>query len=102
VYSKAGREIPTDMETENQHTGELLSHHLADRSASDNFRELTQAGKQLFEAGQQLARNLNELQRRMEHATDLKAQLAERPWLIAVVALVGGIVGWRFFTRRHP
>jgi hypothetical protein len=79
----------------------MLSREFAERSATDNFKELTQAGKQLFEAGQLLVRNLNELQRRVEHATDLKSQFVERPWLIALVALVGGIVGWRFFTRRH-
>lgn len=101
MYSKAGREIHTDMATENEHTTEPLPMDVAERTTSDNIKELTQAGKQIFEAGQQLVRNLNELQQRVEHATDLKYQLRQRPWLIAVVALIGGIAGWRFFTRRH-
>lgn len=90
-----------DMAAENEYTGELRVSEAAGRSTSDNIKELTQAGKQVFEAGQQLFKNLNELQRRVEHATDLKAQFSERPWLIALVALVGGIAGWRFFSRRR-
>jgi hypothetical protein len=89
------------MAADNEYTGELQATDAGSRSTGDNIKELTQAGKQIFEAGQQLVRNLNELQRRMEHATDLKAQFSERPWLIALVALVGGVAGWRFFTRRR-
>jgi hypothetical protein len=100
VYSKAGREIHMNMANENEHPEEPSGEDVAQRSASDNLKELTQAGKQLLEAGQHLLRNLNELQRRVD-ATNLKSQLAQRPWLIAVVALIGGIAGWRFFARRH-
>ena len=88
------------MATENEYT-DVPETDLTPRSASDNIKELTQAGRQIFEAGQQLVRNLNELQQRVEHATDLKSQLTERPWLIALVALIGGIAGWRFFSSRR-
>ncbi len=89
------------MAEETQNSGEQLTANAANRSASDNIKEVTQAGKQIFAAGQQLVNNLNELQQRVEHATDWRSQLSERPWLLALVALAGGIVGWRFFSRRH-
>lgn len=89
------------MTEEAPQTGETPAADLTNRSASDNIKEVTQAGKQIFAAGQQLVKNLNELQRRVEHATDLRSQLSERPWLIAVLALAGGLAGWRFFSHRH-
>ena len=89
------------MAVEHQHIGDVPATHLDRRTTGENIQDLTQAAKQLFEAGQQLAKNLNELQRRLEHATDLKAQLKQRPWLIALVALAAGIAGWRFFSTRH-
>ncbi|MBV8071181.1 MAG: hypothetical protein JO270_14830 [Acidobacteriaceae bacterium] len=88
-----------NMEQENEHAGEAPQTD-ANRSAGDNIKDLTQASKQIFEAGQQLVTNLNELQQRVKHATDWRSQLSEKPWLIAVGALVAGVAGWRFFSRK--
>ncbi len=62
-----------------------------------SVKEVTQATKQMFEAGQRMTVNLENLERRVEYATDWKARLAERPWLVVAGAVIGGFVLWRIF-----
>lgn len=65
------------------------------RPATENIRDLTDSTRQLFQAGEQVTRNLEELERRAEHATDWRTQIVERPWIAAGIAVLCGVVLWR-------
>jgi hypothetical protein len=71
------------------------------RSTADNVREVTEAAKQIYNAGEQLKQNLGELKEKAQHATDVQYQLRERPWLLPIVAISAGIVGWLIFSRKR-
>jgi Ser-tRNA(Ala) deacylase AlaX len=71
------------------------------RSTTDNIREVTEAAKQLYNAGEQLKENLGELKEKAQHATDVQYQLRERPWLLPIVAVSAGILGWLIFSRKR-
>ncbi len=71
------------------------------RSATQNIRELAESSKQLFAAGEKLTENLTELEQKVEHATDLSYQISSRPWLVPVVAVAGGVLGWWVFSGRR-
>lgn len=60
------------------------------RSATDNIRDITEASKQLFEAGKQMTDNLAELSRRVDHATNIGSEVLKSPWLIAGGAVAAG------------
>lgn len=69
----------------------------ASRSATDNVRELTEASKQLFAAGERLTSNLNELEQRVEHALDWKSRLGEHALLTAGLGIAAFGLLWRVF-----
>ncbi len=71
------------------------------RSVSENIHELTESTRALFAAGERLTENLTELEEKAHRATDLKYQISQRPWLIPVLAVAGGVVGWRLFSHKH-
>jgi hypothetical protein len=60
------------------------------QSAADNIRELTDASKQLLEAGQRMTENLSELSHRLEHAKNVSSEMLRSPWLIAGAAFAAG------------
>lgn len=76
------------------------SQNVQSRSVTENIRDLTESTKELFVAGQKLTDNLNELEQRVERATDWHYQLSKNLWVIAGVAVAGGIVLLRFFGHR--
>jgi ElaB/YqjD/DUF883 family membrane-anchored ribosome-binding protein len=59
-------------------------------SAAENTRELTDASKQLLEAGQQVTENLSELSHRIEHAKNVSSEALKSPWLTAGAAIAVG------------
>jgi len=63
-----------------------------ERSATDNIRELSEASKQLFEAGKQLTDNLAELSDRVEHASEVGSNLLKSPWLIVGGSVLAGLL----------
>ncbi|HSU33924.1 MAG TPA: hypothetical protein VLJ11_22040 [Bryobacteraceae bacterium] len=65
------------------------------RSATENIRELTDASKKLFAAGEQLTNNLNELEQRVEHALDWRSRLGDHALLLAGVGLAVSVLLWR-------
>lgn len=67
------------------------------RSATENIHELTDSTRQLFQAGERVTRNLEELERRAERATDWRTQIVNRPWIAAGLAVLCGVVLWRVF-----
>jgi hypothetical protein len=67
------------------------------RPATENIRELTDSTRQLFQAGERVTRNLEELERRAERATDWRTQIATRPWITAGLAVLCGVALWRVF-----
>ncbi len=69
------------------------------RSATDNVRELTQASKQLFAAGERLTSNLTELEQRVEHALDWRSRLGEHALLVTGLGIAGLALLWRVFKR---
>ncbi len=69
------------------------------RSATDNVRELTQASKQLFAAGERLTTNLTELEERVEHALDWRSKLGDHALLITGLGIAGFALLWRAFKR---
>jgi hypothetical protein len=71
-----------------------------ERSTADNIRELTQASKQLFEAGKQLTDNLSELSERVEHASEMGSNILTSPWLVAGAAIAAGVLLVVFARRR--
>ena len=72
-----------------------------ERTVAETIHALTESSKQLFEAGQRLTDDLAELQQRIVNAANWRNQASERPWLMAGLAVLGGIVLWRLFNR-HP
>ena len=62
------------------------------RSVAENIRELTDASKQLFEAGRQMTENLSELSERVERAKTIGSRVATSPWLLAGGAIAVGLV----------
>lgn len=62
------------------------------RSAADNVRELTDASKQLLEAGKQMTDNLSELSERVEHAKNAGSDLLKSPWLVVTGAIAAGLL----------
>jgi hypothetical protein len=68
-----------------------------DLSIPDAVREITDASRQMFAAGERIATDLETIERRFQHAADWREQLSERPWLIIAGALLGGVVLWRLF-----
>jgi len=54
--------------------------------------EITAASREMFQAGERMTANLEELEKRVEHATDWQARLGERPWLLIGGALLGGFL----------
>ncbi len=69
----------------------------SDQSVTGAVHDITDASRQMFQAGERIAANLDTLERRVEHATDWRAQLQERPWLLVVGAVLGGVLLWRIF-----
>lgn len=67
------------------------------RPASENIRDLTDSTRQLFQAGERVTRNLEEIERRAQRATDWRAHLAKGSWIPAAFVVVCGIVLWRAF-----
>lgn len=67
------------------------------RPALENIRDLTESTRQLFQAGERVTRNVEELERRAQRATDWRAQLAKGSWIPAAFVLVCGVVLWRVF-----
>lgn len=65
------------------------------RSATENIRELTDASRKLFAAGEQLTSNLNELEQRVEHALDWRSKLGDHALLLAGVGLAVSVLLWR-------
>lgn len=59
----------------------------SDRSATDNLREIRDAGKELLDAGKQLTENIDELSKRVEHAKSIITS----PWLLVGGAIFAGI-----------
>ncbi|MGH9583346.1 MAG: hypothetical protein ACRD4O_10455 [Bryobacteraceae bacterium] len=58
---------------------------------------MTDSTRQLFQAGERVTRNLEELERRAERATDWRRQIANRPWVAAGLVALCGVVLWRVF-----
>ena len=56
----------------------------SDRSATDNLREIRDAGKQLTE-------NIDELSKRVEHAKRRSADVITSPWLLVGGAIFAGL-----------
>lgn len=71
-----------------------------DRPAADVMRDVTESSRELFASGERVMRNLEELQNRVESATDWQAQLKSHPMLMLGVAFVGGLLLSRVFTGR--
>ncbi|MGH9609042.1 MAG: hypothetical protein ACRD34_05140 [Bryobacteraceae bacterium] len=67
------------------------------RPATENIRDLTESTRELFQAGERVTSNLEELERRAQRATDWRAQLAKGSWIPAAFVVVCGIVLWRVF-----
>jgi hypothetical protein len=65
------------------------------RSATENIRELTDASRQLFAAGEQMTSNLNELEQRVERALDWRSRLGDHALLLAGVGLAASVLLWR-------
>ena len=65
------------------------------RSTTENIRELTDASRKLFAAGEQLTTNLNELEQRVEHALDWRSKLGDHALLLAGVGLAVSVLLWR-------
>lgn len=69
------------------------------RSATDNVRELTDASKQLFAAGEKLTSNLTELEERVEHALDWRSRLGAHALLVAGLGIASVGILWQLFRR---
>lgn len=69
------------------------------RSATDNIREVTEASKQLFAAGEQLTTNLTELEKRVEHALDWRSKLGDHALLLTGLGIAGVALLWRAFKK---
>lgn len=69
------------------------------RSATDNVRELTEASKQLFAAGEKLTSNLTELEDRVEHALDWRSRMGEHVLLVAGLGIATVGILWQLFRR---
>ena len=67
------------------------------QSATGAIHEITDASRQMFQAGERIAQNLDTLERRVEYATDWQARVAERPWLFIGGAILAGILLSRIF-----
>jgi hypothetical protein len=65
------------------------------RSATENIRELTDASRQLFAAGEQMTSNLNELEQRVERVLDWRSRLGDHALLLAGVGLAASVLLWR-------
>lgn len=63
----------------------------SDRSATDNLREIRDAGKELLDAGKQLTENIDELSKRVEHAKRRSAEVITSPWLLSAGAILAGV-----------
>lgn len=73
----------------------------SERPVAETIHALTEASKELFEAGQRLTDNLAELQQRIAKAANWRNQVSDKPWIMAGLAVLGGIVLWRMFSH-HP
>jgi hypothetical protein len=71
----------------------------SNRSATDNIREVTQAGKELFNAGEKLTSNLSELEQHVKQAFDWRSKLGEHGLLFAGLGLAGFALMWRLAKR---
>jgi len=69
----------------------------SDRSATDNLREIRDAGKELLNAGKQLTENIDELSKRIEHAKSRSAEVITSPWILVAGAIFAGTF---FLVRR--
>jgi ElaB/YqjD/DUF883 family membrane-anchored ribosome-binding protein len=67
----------------------------SNQSTTDAVRNITEAGRDLFNAGERIAENLDTLERRVEHATDWRAWVADRPWTAVGAAVLAGVLLWR-------
>jgi ElaB/YqjD/DUF883 family membrane-anchored ribosome-binding protein len=72
----------------------------ADRSATDNIREVAQASETLLKAGKQLKDNLSELGDRVENATERTTNFLKSPWLMLTVAAGISFVGLEMLRSR--
>jgi hypothetical protein len=77
-------------EEKDQHQSGTATETAERRSATDNIREITEASRQLFEAGKQMTDNLSELSRRVDSAAMAGSQVLKSPWLIAGGAVAAG------------
>jgi hypothetical protein len=55
---------------------------------AETIHALTEASKELFEAGQRLTDNLAELQQRIANAANWRNQVSDKPWIMAGLAVL--------------
>jgi hypothetical protein len=67
------------------------------QDVATSIKDITQASRQMFEAGERMTANLEALEQKVEYATDWQSRLAERPWLIVGGAILSGFILWRIF-----
>ncbi|HZU24060.1 MAG TPA: hypothetical protein VFA04_00975 [Bryobacteraceae bacterium] len=64
------------------------------RSAADTISELTDAGKEMLDAGQRIAADMKDLRERMQSALDWRGQYAQHTvGMLAAAMLAGLLVG---------
>lgn len=79
-------------ETTTEQTTNKPAENGEDRSIGENIRELTEASKQLLDAGKKMSDNLSELTDRVEHAKNLGSDLIKSPWLIVAASVIAGSI----------
>jgi chromosomal replication initiation ATPase DnaA len=70
------------------------------RSTTETVKDVTESGKQIFAAGERIMNDLNELEERVDRATDWRVQYDNHPALILGAAFVGGLLLSTFVTPR--
>ncbi len=66
-----------------------------DKPTTQAVKEIAESSKQAFEAGQRIAQDVDILERKLEHATDWRAQFSEKPLIFIGAAMLAGILLWR-------
>ena len=66
--------------------------HTNPRSTTETIRELTDSSREIFEAGQRVAGDLNELEERMQRAMDWRTQYRQHTTGMLVAAALGGLL----------
>jgi len=62
------------------------------RSAGDTIRELTDSGREILEAGQRVATDLNDLEQRFRKAMDWRLQYTRHTVVVLAAAVLGGVL----------